>query len=110
MTKTRDLRPCDCCGGPIFPTFYRINLNIRQMIVDHRVVNQVVGTALLLGSFELGEIMSPNSDAAIEVPDSGADKELFICQECIFGLRNSLFSIIPRDLIVEGEQKGTDHP
>ncbi len=105
MIKTRDLRPCDQCGSPIAPMFYRIELHLQTMFLDSSAINEVLGATQILGSLALGELMSPNRDAAIELPDASITQELFICQECITGINGSPFTITPVKLLGQLEDK-----
>ena len=99
--KTRDLRPCDSCGGSIAPFFYRLTMSFRQLVIDRTAVNAVLGTAQIFGGdLRMGEVMSPNSDATVEMPGYQVDKDLLICQECIFKV-----TLRPLDLMLESENE-----
>lgn len=103
--KTSDLRPCDVCSGPIAPVFYRLTVSFRQMGIDPTAVNQVLGTAQIFGgNLQLGSMMSPDSDAAIELPGYNIDRDLFICQDCIMGRPgHEPYNLIPVELMGEHE-------
>ncbi len=108
MTKTTDLRPCDNCGGPIAPFFYRVEIKFRQVMIDPRAVNQVLGTAQILGSLELGAIMAPNRDVLIESPAYRIDKDIWLCQSCTYGLEsNKPFKIDLVQMMIEHEREET---
>jgi len=100
--KTSELRPCDNCGASIAPIFYRVKVSLRQMMIDRTAVNQVLGTAQIFGgNLRLGSIMSPNRDAAVEMPAYQIDKDLVLCQECA---TDPDFSISPVGLMMEHEE------
>lgn len=104
--KTRDLHPCDGCGGRIAPFFYRLRIEFRQLMIDPTAVNQVLGTSQILGgNFLLGEIMSPNSDATIEMPGYQVGKDLFLCSDCVMGMNGEPFAIRPLDWMIESENE-----
>ncbi|NJN54002.1 MAG: hypothetical protein HC804_04120 [Anaerolineae bacterium] len=86
MTKTTDLKPCDNCGGPVAPIFYRAELKFRQVMIDMTAVNQVMGTAQILGgNMRLASVMSPNQDILIELPGYKIDKDLLALPELCAG-------------------------
>jgi len=102
--KTRDLHPCDACGGKIAPVFFRLELSFRQLAIDYTAVNQVLGTTQVLGgNFVLGEMMSPNSDATIELPGYQVDKDIHLCMDCAMGIKGEPFRIRPLDWMIEDE-------
>ena len=102
--KTTDLRPCDNCGGPIAPFFYRLEIKFRQLMVDYSAVNQLGTAAILGGNIGLGAIMSPDRDVLIEMPGYRIDKELWLCINCVLGLDGEPFVIRPTDLMEESEE------
>lgn len=100
--KTKDLHPCDGCGGPIAPFFYRLTVNFRQLFIDPTAVNEVLGTAQILGgNLFLGSVMSPDRDATIEMPGYQIDKDLFLCSNCVMGMDSEPFTIRPLDWMSE---------
>lgn len=102
--KTRDLHPCDGCGGSIAPFFYRLTISFRQLAIDPTAVNGVLGTAQIFGgNLKMGELMSPNSDATIELPGYQVDKDIFLCQDCAMGMNGKPFVIRPLDWMIESE-------
>lgn len=105
--KTRDLRPCDSCGGSIKPFFYRLKISFRQLAIDPTAVNQVLGTAQIFGgNLALGSIMSPDSDATFELPGYQIDKDLFLCQDCVMGMKGKEpFVVRPVDLMIKAENE-----
>lgn len=104
--KTRDLRPCDGCGGSIAPFFYRLTFSFRQLAIDRTAVNEVLGTAQILGgNLLLGSTMSPNRDATIEMPGHQIDKDLFLCSACVIGGNGTPFVIRPLDWMLESENE-----
>jgi hypothetical protein len=108
--KTRDLHPCDSCGGGIAPFFYRLRIEFRQLMIDPTAVNAVMGTAQIFGSnLKMGELMSPNSDATIELPGYQVDKDIFLCQDCAMGIGapsgGEPFVIRPLDWMIESENE-----
>ncbi len=105
--KTKDLRPCDNCGGSIVPFFYRLRIEFRQLGIDRTAVNQVLGTAQILGgNLFLGSAMSPDRDATIEMPGYQIDKDLFLCSDCLMGLtKDQAFTIRPLDWMIESESE-----
>ena len=103
--KTSELRPCDNCGGPIAPIFYRIKLEFRQMMIDQTAVNQVLGTAQILGgNLRLGRAMSPDGEAAVELPAYKIDRDLLFCQGCATNSDVGFF-ISPINLMMEYEEE-----
>lgn len=105
--KTRDLRPCDGCGGSIAPFFYRLTFSFRQLAIDRTAVNQVLGTAQILGgNLLLGSMMSPDRDATIELPGHQVDSDIFLCSECVLGVNGEPFTIRPLDWMIEAERDG----
>lgn len=106
--KTRDLHPCDSCGGSIAPVFYRLTVSFRQLMIDPTAVNAVLGTAQILGgNLLLGSVMSPDQDATIELPGYQVDKDLFLCQDCVMGVnsKEDTFAIRPLDWMIESENE-----
>lgn len=84
MTKVTELRPCDRCGGQITPTFYRIR--IEHLAVDMQAVREVLGTAMITNSLELGRVLS-DRDATTRLTSSQFD----MCIQCVMddlGLAN----------------------
>lgn len=106
--KTRDLKPCDACGGSIAPFFYRLTVSFRQLGIDPTAVNGVLGTAQIFGgNLMLGEMMSPNQDATFELPGYQVDKDIFLCQDCVMGMNGEPFTIRPLDWMLESEEGET---
>ena len=104
--KTRDLHPCDSCGGSIVPFFYRLRIEFRQMGIDRHAINQVLGTAQILdGNMMLGEMMSPNKDVTFELPGYQVGKDLFLCSDCVMGMKGEPFVIRPLDWMIESENE-----
>lgn len=106
--KTKDLRPCDNCGGPIAPFFYRLKISFRQLGIDPAAVNQVLGTAQIFGgNLALGSLMSPDSDTATEMPGYQIDTDLFLCSNCVLGMAGKEpYSLRPVDLMIDDEREG----
>ena len=104
--KTRDLHPCDACGGKIAPVFFRLELSFRQLMIDPTAVNGVLGTAQIFGgNLKIGELMSPNSDATIELPGYQVDKDIHLCMDCAMGMNGEPFVIRPLDWMLETENE-----
>jgi len=104
--KTNELRPCDNCGGSIVPFFYRLTVSFRQLGLDRKAINQVLGTAQILGgNMLLGSMMSPNQDATFEMPGYQIDKDIILCSKCVMGMTDKPFAIRPLDWIVESENE-----
>ena len=105
--KTSDLRACDICGGSITPFFYRLKIQFRQLGIDRTAVNQVLGTAQIFGgNLRLGEMMSPNKDATIEMPGYRVDKDIFLCPDCVMGSAGKEpFTLLPLDLMLDSEDE-----
>lgn len=104
--KTKDLRPCDNCGGSIVPFFYRLRIEFRQLGIDRTAVNQVLGTAQILGgNLLLGSMMSPDKDATFELPGYQVDSDIFLCSDCVMGLNGEPFAIRPLDWMIESESE-----
>lgn len=107
--KTNELRPCDNCGGSIIPFFYRLRIEFRQLGIDRHAVNQVLGTAQMLGgNLFLGSMMSPNQDATFELPCYQVDKDIILCQDCVIGMTREPFVIRPLDWMIEPENEEAD--
>ena len=108
--KTSDLHPCDSCGGSIAPFFYRLTISFRQLIINPTAVNEVLGTAQILGgNLFLGSAMSPDRDATIEMPGYQIDKDLFLCSDCVMGVtKDQAFTVRPLDWMIESENEGDD--
>jgi hypothetical protein len=65
-----------------------------------------MGTAQILGgNLFLGSVMSPNSDATIEMPGYQVDKDLFLCSDCVTGMKDEPFVIRPLDWMIESENE-----
>jgi hypothetical protein len=104
--KTKDLHPCDSCGGSLMPIFYRLNISFRQLMINTAAANEVLGTSQILGgNLFLGSMMSPDRDVTIELPGYQIDKDLFICQSCAMGLRGEPFTVRPLDWMIESENE-----
>jgi len=102
VIKTKDLRPCDSCGGPLSFIFYTLKVEFRQMMINRTAVNEVVGTAQIFGgNLDLGTIMSPDRDAANNA-GYHIKKDLILCQSCVMENR---VTISPIDLMIEHEEK-----
>ena len=108
--KTKDLRPCDICGGSIVPFFYRLKIQFRQVAINITAVNQVLGTAQIFnGNMLLGSLMSPNQDVLIEMPSYQIDKDIWLCQNCVMGAAGSEpYTIRLVDLMMEAEYEDDD--
>lgn len=99
--KTKDLKPCDGCGGPIVPVFYRIQVEFNQVMVDVNAANAVLGTAMIFGgNLRMGSLMSPDADVLINLPGFSLKKDIWLCATCILSDDLSL-SISPCELFVE---------
>lgn len=73
-------------------------------MIDPTAVNAVLGTTQILGgNFLLGETMSPNQDATIELPGYQVDKDIHLCMDCAMGINGEPFAIRPLDWILESE-------
>lgn len=79
----KELRPCDCCGKPIAPVFYHVQ--VRRACINRRNVGAFLGTAQILGggarAMAIAEAMAPGTDAVAEVLDEPIT--LLICTSCL---------------------------
>jgi hypothetical protein len=65
-----------------------------------------MGTAQILGgNLFLGSVMSPNRDATIEMPGYQVDKDLFLCSDCVTGMKGKSFTMRPLDWMIESENE-----
>lgn len=75
--KLDDLRPCDGCGGPVNPIFFRIVIS--HMAIDQTAVRQRVGMGQFFGNSSLASVFDAFGDDAIkELPG----KTLLLCTSC----------------------------
>lgn len=86
--KLSELRPCDCCGGPLTGGIFHI-LRQSMAIVSPKAANQVLGMTQYFGGLQhigLAEMMSPDPEAVKILGDEkqhgGEWLEIFVCQEC----------------------------
>lgn len=100
IKKVTDLRPCDNCGGPIHPNFMVVRVS--QAVIDANAVNQVLGTAQLMGgSIGFGELFAGEPQAVKVFGDvvPALWTELVICQDCFYG------NTLELPILVEKAQK-----
>ena len=84
--KLQELRPCDECGGPVAPIFYRIT--IEMAAVDARAAQELVGlfTQMFGGgpaAMGLAGVMGARagSDDAVRVAPYG--RPALVCARCV---------------------------
>lgn len=98
--KVSELRPCDNCGGPIAPAFYRVK--VTQALINADAVNEFLGMHLFFGgraSAALVENFAPKSnDAALIFGDKDPQLEttLLLCQGCAIGASIDLGLLLSR--------------
>lgn len=98
--KINELRPCDNCQEKIVPVFYRVHVQVEHMMIDHHVVNQILGTAQIFhGNLALGRMMSPDSDVATAFTTH--EREFLLCQQCAL---MGGFPISVTDILIEDEE------
>lgn len=88
--KLNELRPCDCCRGPLrvqgIGSFYVVRTSIA--IWNARAINQTLGLAQALGGGDAGltlaHAMGPNPDVAMIAGDEEPSMmtEILICFNC----------------------------
>ena len=76
--KLSELRPCDRCGKPIAPIFYRVV--VEQHLVNPEAANEVLGLRQMVGSLRLAETMASRPDATTAL--APLTETLLLCQSC----------------------------
>lgn len=76
--KLDDLRPCDACGGPVNPVFFR--LVVKQMVVNQDAVRERVGMAQFFGGNDrLASVFDARGDLAVGMAQQ---QTLHLCCSC----------------------------
>ncbi|MGD9850144.1 MAG: hypothetical protein AB7T38_02635 [Nitrospirales bacterium] len=79
--ELKELKPCDLCGGPINPFFFK--LTAQQFMLDQQAIQRNMGLMQMMGgSLELANVFSPSS--AMEKPLTTVH-EVLLCQACFLG-------------------------
>ncbi|MBL8752247.1 MAG: hypothetical protein JNK15_03015 [Planctomycetes bacterium] len=79
--KLDDLRPCDACGGPVNPVFFR--LRVDQMVVNQAAVRERVGLAQFFGGNDrLASVFDARGDTAVA---EASQQTLNLCCSCFCG-------------------------
>lgn len=87
--KVSELRPCDKCGGKIYPAFHVVRTSLA--LIKPQAVNQFMGMHQFFGGrapAALVENFSPESADAVIVAgddDPVLMNEFFICSDCFLG-------------------------
>ena len=91
--KVNELRPCDCCDGPLrvqgCGNFYVVRTSIA--IWNAAGINSHLGLAQMMGGggfgMKIAEVMGTNPEAAIVVGDKEPSMmtELYLCFNCWIG-------------------------
>lgn len=86
--KLSDLRPCDNCGGKVYPQFYVLRMSLA--IIKGQAVNEFLGMRQFFGgkSDELAMMFSPSAGNAVIVAgdeEPALMDEFFICYDCLKG-------------------------
>lgn len=50
--KLSELKPCENCGGPVAPVFYRVT--VEQVMIGPEAANRVLGLNMMFGGDALG--------------------------------------------------------
>lgn len=82
IMKLSELRPCDNCGGKVFPNFYVIRISQAFIMPS---AQQTLGLMTMFnGNLGLAETFSPAPDAVKVLGDEekALMTELIVCQDC----------------------------
>jgi hypothetical protein len=84
--RLSDLRPCDNCGGKIYPMFYVVRSSI--VILNADQANKTLGLARFFGGgapgLAMAEVMGPEADNVRIGGDVHKElwTEIYLCQDC----------------------------
>lgn len=76
--KLTDLKPCECCAGPVAPFIHEVT--VRRIFIKPDAVNRTLGLNQMLGGDALGlaEVFSPDGSVTEELDSHTA----LLCSEC----------------------------
>jgi hypothetical protein len=81
-----DLRPCDKCGGKLYPNFYVIRASLA--IFKPSATNQALGMLQFMGgNLGLAEMFTAEEPVTVAMDQKKGDgymmNEIFLCQNCL---------------------------
>lgn len=75
--KLSELKPCEICGGPVAPVFYRVT--VEQVMIDPEAANRVLGLNMMFGGNALGLAETFTPDDVTLVLQTNAT---VLCSDC----------------------------
>ena len=110
--KLTKLRPCDKCGGAVYPQFYVLKFSLAFINPDS--VNKMMGMAQFLGGGENGmSLASVFTDTHDAVKIAGKEdkalwNELYVCQNCMIEHYADLMILAEKVSLNQSEENAED--